>query len=93
MARAATTIGAEAPARPNSAFGGRDQAIRGSIRKMRSFTAAARELAPGTPCASDIGADPTLIRLGRAGFAGSPFDHGARPFKERVEAHFPGHLR
>lgn len=93
MARAVTTIGAGEPARPNSAFGGRDQAIRGSIRKMRSLTAAARELALGAPCASDIRSDPTLIRLGRARFAGSPTDHGARQVKERVAAHFPGHLR
>ena len=33
-----------------------------------------------------------VIRLGHIGFPGSPFDHGARRFKELVEARFPGQI-
>lgn len=33
-----------------------------------------------------------VIRLGHIGFPGSPFDHGARRFKELVEARFPGRV-
>ena len=33
-----------------------------------------------------------MVRLGHIGFPGSPFDHGARRFKELVEARLPGRL-
>ena len=45
--------------------------------------------APG--CGGDSGG-PTVIRLGHIGFPDSPFDHGARHFKELVEARFPGQV-
>ena len=35
---------------------------------------------------------PRVIRLGHIGFPDSPFDHGARHFKELVEARFPGQV-
>ncbi len=44
-----------------------------------------------TACADGNGG-PTVIRLGHIGFPGSPFDHGARRFKELVEARFPGRV-
>ena len=37
-------------------------------------------------------AGATVVRLGHIGFPGSPFDHGARRFKELVEARLPGRL-
>ena len=51
-------------------------------------------LAAGAPgCGGGDGADgPQVIRLGHIGFPGSPFDHGARHFKELVEARFPGEV-
>ncbi|MCY4536504.1 MAG: hypothetical protein OXB91_14140, partial [Bryobacterales bacterium] len=42
-------------------------------------------------CGSD-GSGPTVIRLGHIGFPDSPFDHGARHFKELVETRFPGRV-
>ncbi len=33
-----------------------------------------------------------MIRLGHIGFPESPFDHGARHFKETLEARFPGRI-
>ena len=33
-----------------------------------------------------------MVRLGHIGFPDSPFDHGARHFKEIVEARFPGQV-
>ena len=44
-------------------------------------------------CGGGGGEDgPRVIRLGHIGFPGSPFDHGARRFKELVEAQFPGEV-
>ncbi len=65
--------------------------IRGSIRGMR-LLAAILALLVGVSCASGGGDGPTVIRLGHIGFPGSPFDHGARRFKELVEARFPGRV-
>ena len=33
-----------------------------------------------------------MIRLGHIGFPGSPFDHGARHFRDLLEARFPGRI-
>ena len=61
---------------------------------MRPTTAVAALAiaALGAACAPDGGSGPTVIRLGHIGFPGSPFDHGARHFKELVEARFPGQV-
>ena len=53
---------------------------------------AALALALGASCSSDDGSGPTVIRLGHIGFPDSPFDHGARHFKELVETRFPGRV-
>ena len=53
---------------------------------------AALALALGAACSSDDGSGPTVIRLGHIGFPDSPFDHGARHFKELVETRFPGRV-
>jgi len=51
---------------------------------------AALALLVGISCSSGDG--PIVIRLGHIGFPGSPFDHGARHFKELVESRFPGRV-
>ena len=52
---------------------------------------AAALLAGGAGCGGDTGG-VRVIRLGHIGFPDSPFDHGARHFKELVEARFPGQV-
>ncbi len=47
--------------------------------------------APGCGAGDDAGG-PRVVRLGHIGFPGSPFDHGARHFKELVETRFPGEV-
>ena len=59
---------------------------------MRTSIAAAVVLALGVACSPDGGSGPTVIRLGHIGFPDSPFDHGARHFKELVETRFPGQV-
>ncbi|MDE2881692.1 MAG: DctP protein, partial [Acidobacteriota bacterium] len=59
---------------------------------MRRSIASAVVLALGVSCSPGGGSGPTVIRLGHIGFPDSPFDHGARHFKELVEARFPGQV-
>ena len=60
------------------------------FRPLSGLLAAAL-LAGGAGCGSDTDG-VRVIRLGHIGFPDSPFDHGARHFKELVEARFPGQV-